>query len=371
MAITRATHHVYVIETHKDHPLLSLLKIHEIEGTLAFKVKESSFEEWEKEASRLTSQGKLEQAQAIKKTILKQNPPPWIPLDKAMLQGLIKCTFETKTASKQDKILLLEYAMAYGDLTLLHLFNKNGLKAAQHLQKSRDVMEEKYFGTYQRKNTKEVLDQVAQYGLEHRSLLNFTPLMGAIYAGNEELVKELIGLGANCEARDTIGRTTFQIALFKARWDSKYRDNKLEPIYEALELDSLSLDSEGKLIKIDASRAEYFLMNILILFQKELFLSRHLIDDSLNRRFGFTASKLKDLLVSYPDSLWPSFRKKQTYISSLLSRNEVESSYTPNRKLFTRIERGYYILNPNLKLKIGDDWLDLTLFLRSYALNMS
>lgn len=371
VAITRATHHVYVIETHKDHPLLSLLKIHEIEGTLAFKVKESSFEEWEKEASRLTSQGKLEQAQAIKKTILKQNPPPWIPLDKAMLQGLIKCTFETKTASKQDKILLLEYAMAYGDLTLLHLFNKNGLKAAQHLQKSRDVMEEKYFGTYQRKNTKEVLDQVAQYGLEHRSLLNFTPLMGAIYAGNEELVKELIGLGANCEARDTIGRTTFQIALFKARWDSKYRDNKLEPIYEALELDSLSLDSEGKLIKIDASRAEYFLMNILILFQKELFLSRHLIDDSLNRRFGFTASKLKDLLVSYPDSLWPSFRKKQTYISSLLSRNEVESSYTPNRKLFTRIERGYYILNPNLKLKIGDDWLDLTLFLRSYALNMS
>jgi hypothetical protein len=43
----------------------------------------------------------------------------------------------------------------------------------------------------------------------------------------------------------------------------------------------------------------------------------------------------------------------------------VGSSYTPNRKLFTRTERGYYIVNPDLKIKIGDDWLDLTSFLKT------
>ncbi|MBP7729955.1 MAG: AAA family ATPase [Alphaproteobacteria bacterium] len=365
VAITRATHNVYVVEPQKNHPLLSLLKIHEIAGALAFKVKESSLEEWQKEASRLASQGKLEQAQAIEKTILKKKPTPWVPLDEVMREDFIRRSFETKTASKQDKILLLEYAMAYGDLILVNLLQREGLKAAQSLQKSRAIMAEKYFGAYQSKNTKSVLDQVAQYGLEHRSPLNFTPLMSAIYAENDGLVRELMSLGANCEARDTIGRTALQIALYKARRDSKYSVNKLGTVYESLQLDSLSLDSEEKLIKIDASRAEYFLINILMLFQNELLSNNSFIDYDFNRRIGFTSGKLKDLLAFYPDALWPAFRKKQTYISHLLSRNEVGSSYTPNRKLFTRTERGYYIVNPDLKIKIGDDWLDLTSFLKT------
>mgnify|MGYP003404065195 FL=1 len=102
-----------------------------------------------------------------------------------------------------------------------------------------------------------------------------------------------------------------------------------------------------------------------MLFQNELLSNNSFIDYDFNRRIGFTSGKLKDLLAFYPDALWPAFRKKQTYISHLLSRNEVGSSYTPNRKLFTRTERGYYIVNPDLKIKIGDDWLDLTSFLKT------
>ena len=71
---------------------------------------------------------------------------------------------------------------------------------------------------------------------------------------------------------------------------------------------------------------------------------------------GFTAKQLFELVQDIPHSIWPEFRKKQTYLSGLLSRNEINSTYTPNRKLFKRARRGYYIINPDLKIKTSIGW---------------
>jgi hypothetical protein len=71
---------------------------------------------------------------------------------------------------------------------------------------------------------------------------------------------------------------------------------------------------------------------------------------------GFEASQLFDLVQKLPSSIWPEYRKKQAYLSSLLSRNEINSKYTPNRKLFMRLARGYYIINPELKIKTSSGW---------------
>jgi ATP-dependent exoDNAse (exonuclease V) beta subunit len=82
VAITRAIKSVYLIEKNPHHPLMSLLNINEINQTIQLDIAESSIDEWQKEASRLASQGKAEQATAINEIILKQKTPPWAVIDK-------------------------------------------------------------------------------------------------------------------------------------------------------------------------------------------------------------------------------------------------------------------------------------------------
>ena len=117
-------------------------------------------------------------------------------------------------------------------------------------------------------------------------------------------------------------------------------------------MNSISLDVDGQLVKIDGSRAEYLLFNLILTFYSEMLYDSEMAswDD------GFTARQLFTLVQKLPNSIWPEFRKKQTYLSGLLSRNEIDSLYTPNRKLFKRVRRGYYFINPMLKIKSLSGW---------------
>ena len=356
VAITRAINSVYLIESKITHPLLRLLDINEISNTLDIKASQSSLEEWQKEASRLAAQGKAEQAQEIEQSILKQKTPPWKPIDEEQIQTLQKKFFVEKTSTKQEKLFLLEYAMLYSNQRLQFWLKRDGVNAAQNISKSRPIMEEKYFGGYQYKSFGQVRSDIAQYGLEFRNLMNFTPLMGAAYCGNEALIQELIALGSSIESRDANFRTAFQIALSRGFEDPKFSHNKLPGVYRLLQTDSLSLNVDGQLIKIDSSRAEYFLLNVLLLFYKDL-LHPHLLPLV---RYGFTAAQVEQLVGKYADSIWQGYRKKRQYLSSLLSRNEVNSKYIPNRKLFVRHRRGYYQINPNIQLKTASGWIPIT-----------
>jgi len=40
----------------------------------------------------------------------------------------------------------------------------------------------------------------------------------------------------------------------------------------------------------------------------------------------------------------------------VLSRNEIARDYAYNRKIFLRVRRGYYVLSPNLSVKVGENW---------------
>lgn len=73
------------------------------------------------------------------------------------------------------------------------------------------------------------------------------------------------------------------------------------------------------------------------------------------------AAAIAETILKQKTPPWPDFRKKQTYLSGLLSRNEVNSLYVPNRKLFIRISRGYYEINPDLKIKTSSGWESIQL----------
>ena len=356
VAITRAMGSVYFIEPDSQHPLLTLLGVQELSQGNAIKASPSSFEEWQKESSRLAQQGKMEQAKAIEQQILKQQEPEWKPLGFEDLDALKQKICRDQTGTKQEKLLLLEYAMLYGDHRTLLWLHQDGFHAAQNIPKSRAFMEEKYVSVYRSKNTSRVHSDIAQYGLEHRSLMNFTPLMSAAYCGNEPLIGELLDLGASRESRDLQGRIPLQIALFKHHQDPKAYHSKVTAVYNLLKPDSISLKAEDKLIKIDCSRAEYLLFHLVLLLQDDWIIQSQLF----KTHTGFTAQQISEALTLYDETLCPAYRKKRTYASGLLSRNEVNSNYRPNRKLFLRSERGYYTINPDIHIKTEAGWVPVS-----------
>jgi hypothetical protein len=55
----------------------------------------------------------------------------------------------------------------------------------------------------------------------------------------------------------------------------------------------------------------------------------------------------------------PERRKRRAYISSILAKNEINRQDIYNRKLFLRIRQGHYILNPEMLIKVNEEWVNV------------
>ncbi|MDZ7743732.1 MAG: hypothetical protein U5Q03_18865 [Bacteroidota bacterium] len=71
---------------------------------------------------------------------------------------------------------------------------------------------------------------------------------------------------------------------------------------------------------------------------------------------GDNGPDIEDIVAEYPDTVLPDYRKKRSYISANLAKNEIDGSNPWNRKLFIRVERGFYVLNPGLEIFIENQW---------------
>lgn len=190
---------------------------------------------------------------------------------------------------------------------------------------------------------------MVKYGVDFRNIFNQTPLMVAAWLGNNELMQELLSNTANTEKTNNNGCNAFQIALEQASQSSQYAKTTLAKLYEQLEPNSLSVQIDGRLVKLDNHLMEFFIFNLLIaLFYRELPKRLH---DS-----GFNTKSILDAIEYFPLSILPERRKQRAYISSILSKNEMNGSDRYNRKLFYRVKTGYYLFNPNLTIKIEGEW---------------
>ena len=355
VGITRAIKSVYLIETNPNHPLITLLSINEINQSIDLDITESSIEEWQKEAGRLASQGKVEQAKAINDIILKQQSVPWAVMDKDAYIQTCQSVFVAQKPEKKQQLNLFELALAYGDQHTIERLQLQDFRPAANIKKSYPIMYEKHFQKYSNKNHQAVHKDMQIYGVDHRTAMNFTPLMAAIYVGNVNLIHAILELGPSLEATDSLYRNPLQLAIYQTIHSQKNLSPMLASIYELIATDSISLDVDGHLVKIDASRAEYLLFNLILAFYPELICLQRPNHDECYFQ-GFSANQLFELVQKLPSAVWPEYRKKKAYLSGLLSRNEINSKYQPNRKLFIRYTRGYYFLNPNLKIKTTSGW---------------
>ncbi len=349
VAVTRAVKNIYLIESNPQQGLFDLLGLRVAEGKLELEEYGSSLEEWRAEAHKLELQGKQEQADEIRSQILRQKQVPWQVLQGDALAELHGRALEA--ADRKARLLLFEYALVYHDLNRLNALAEAGFEPAKRPEKGLKALNKKHFMAYELKHPGAVLRQCGEYGTDFRNPFNQTPLMIASRLGNANLVDALIERDADTERVNNAGFNAFRIALEQACNDDKYATRKLAAIYEKLEPESISVQVESRLVKLDNRLMEFLMLNLMMaMFYTRL--GRKIVHNA----GAFESADFVEVLAHFPERLVPARRKKRAYISSILSKNETSREDKYNRKLFYRIKRGHYIINPRLSVRVEGEW---------------
>jgi len=352
VALTRAVKNVYLVESNTEHRLLDLLGLRTAAQQVRMKVAASSLDDWQREARKLELQGKQEQADAIRKDILKEKPVPWPVHTEAWLRDTLAKAFGAKPAGSKYKQQLYEYATVYDGGELAGQLHKRlNHPQAAHFREDRTTLRYRHMMIYYRNNLKEVLQQCDQYGTEHRTAMNLTPLITAAIAGNLPLVEELLKRGANLQASDDYGCNALHWALREAFFSAGYANKSFGPIYELIAPSSIDVKVDDRLVRIDKHQAEYLLFQTFWATTRLIFLDPY----STHQGGTLKATVIEDYWHHLPSSVVIPRRKQRQHISSVLSRNEVARDYAYNRRLFQRYRQGLYQLNPRLAVRQGQD----------------
>lgn len=357
VALTRAIRNVYLIESDSRHPLLGLLAMGMGGDKVDVAAKDSTLDDWQKEARKLELQGKQEQADAIRKTLLKETPVPWPVFDEARLRDSLVKVFREQVPGSKLKQQLYEYATAYDEPVLAaYLDQEARFEAARGFPKQRPTLGYRHLVAYYGKSYKDILRQCERHGVDHRTPMNLTPLMAASIAGNVPLVEALLERGADRSLADHLGRNALHWAMLEAFREPKYAKGAFAAIYERIAPPCIDVQAGERLVRIDRHLTEYFLFQTLWALFKSRFQTT-----SWRQRGAFDTAAILDAWQYLPAAVVRPERAKRSHLSNVLSRNEVDRDYAYNRRLFRRITQGWYQFNPALSVRRkaadGETWV--------------
>lgn len=349
VALTRATESVYLIESDTGHRLFDLLDL-SLSGRMEVNAAQSTLEDWQKEARKLELQGKDEQAEAIRRTILKHTPVPWPVFDEAKTAELLVKVFREQAPGSKQRQQLYEIAACFDAPVLAAwLVQEAKFDAAKHFSQQHAALARKSYASYFAHNFKDILRLCDKHGVEHRLPMNQTPLMAAAAAGNIALVEALLDRGADREAVDHFGYNALHWAMHEAFRDAKFARGPFAALYELLAPASIDVNTGERMVRIDRHLSEYFLFQTLWVLFKSRFMEKQ------RRPYAaFDTQAILDVWQHLPPNAVKPERNKRQHLSGVLARNEVERDYAYNRALFVRVMQGWYQFNPRLSVRRND-----------------
>ncbi len=354
VALTRAVQNVYLIESHTRHRLWSLLGLAEMRGAVKVKAASSSDEDWKEEARKLEMQGKEEQAEAIRKTILATEEVPWRVLTPDTLGEIKGEALNPDRYNRQAKLQLFDYAVIHHVPSLFEELARLKFKQAEEPFRSFDKIRQKYQRDYSDPTRKELKKKLGRYGIDFRDTMNRTPLMIAAQLGQADLARDLVKAGAHRNLRDNWGRNPLQIALLEGYRSKEFAERRMGEIYPLLAPSSVKVKVWGRMIKIDQKLMEFFLLQSMIAMFQDI--------ARVKTQWDLPAFETADFVYAlrhFPEHVIPERRKKRSYLSSILSKNEVNRDGPYNRFLFVRVRRGRYILNPLMDIEVDGEWINV------------
>lgn len=338
VALTRAVDSVYWVESDASHPMLGLLRIAVGDDVSQVTTKASSLEDWQKEARRLELQGKQEQAEAIRKNILRLSPVPWPVMTAERIREHHQRAFMPGSVYNKAKQQLFENG-AFHDLASLCYALKVRAKyiPARPATEEGKLWRERTMAPYLAGDVAKAMADVDRYGVDHRSMLGMTPLMMAADVGHVALVETLCERGARLDAVDPFGRMPIHFALRRAFESRAFAQSRLGPLYELLCPTAIEIEVDGRRLRLGRHQGEFFALLCLVA-------RFHGFYGKFFRRGGFTAKHIADEAIdAFPRSVMPDERRRRVYWNGVLARGEVDASYRPARKLWRREKVGNYV----------------------------
>lgn len=362
VGLTRAVDRVFLVESDTQHRLFSLLHLNVRKQAGQIKSESSTDDEWREEASRLEKKGNIEQAEQIRKQVLKLQPVPWTVWTVDNLSELKKQALDPASFNKKAKQQLYEYALIYGDRsTLQELVDFKFTRAGKETNPA--VVERDYARDCFTKDFKDVRQKVKLYGVDYRNPLNKTSLMVAALIGRMDVVEWLINEGASIDATDNTWQSCFWQIIFRHLQErGMMSENDFETALQWLTPECLNIQIDRKLKRLEKHQYEFWM---LVIFIYKMAKTAHIpLTNSVGRYYAdhyFTSKNLADFSSLIPDNFMPAHRKQRKYCSAALSKNEYHNHDLPyNRKIVSRIKTGYYMINPMIKLLINDQWISVS-----------
>ncbi|KQR18743.1 AAA family ATPase [Deinococcus sp. Leaf326] len=378
VAVTRAVQQVVLVEADIRHPLLALLDVNLGDGAEQFRGQKASRDDWEREASKLELQGKQEQARDIRRRILRQQEVPW-PVWTPIALARAQSDTQAHPGDVKRARELTDYALLSLDTRLLEELAALKIKPAQSFLRNpekdrriqRQAVVEKYRKPYVTGNLRAVLTDIDRYGVDHRTQENLTPLMLAVQSGNVPLVMALLERGASPTQTDLYGRTPLVLALEGAMRDAAYAEGVLGVMWDGLRPTALDVRVADRLVRLSSEGAEFYFLSVMLALLPH-YASRLVRPDLTpreveERRTGFFIDALQENLDAFPLGVLSEARRKRSYFNHVLARAEVNSTYAPARRLWQRVKQCFYVLNPDMqvRLKLAPDaegeWVEVGL----------
>lgn len=355
VAMTRAVKSLILVESDTTHRLWDLLAVERMNDKVELAEDKSSLEEWQREARRLELQGKAEQAEKIRREILETEPVPWPVVTAETFDQIKAKAVGPGPHDKASQQLLFEYALTYDAPGLFSELEAAKFRHAKNPDSGRAFIETSHYGDYRLKQPLLLPARIRKHGIDFRNPLNETPLMVAAKMGRADIVKDLMTQGADPELTDTAGRSALRAVIDGWIDEPPGKSSGTEDVYQRLAVNPIKVKVGDRMYKLDPSTMEWFLLNL------GLVLYRRMIPSTLQMRSlpAFKATAMEGILRSFPDRALPERRKQRSYISSILAKNEVESTSPYSRRLFYRVQHGFYILNPALEIEVKGTWVGI------------
>ncbi len=386
VAFTRAIENLYIIESSKKHRVLELLDLVKQEEKVVIDVKQSTNEEWQKEAIKLKKQGKLEQSEAIEREL--GNSKPKIILSDKELEELKREALNNENYNKKAKDNLFEFAKQEIDRELLKNLTEFKYKKARQFLSQLDRDGKVFYASCRDNKMGQVQKYIKKYeNLNYSNENGLNGLMiGAMY-GSVDVMDYFLEADIDKKIKNRDGLSAFELGILQYTkrfdiWSDKYEkysniqnlnagakskkakllvefgelNNNLSNSYEKLKYPFVKCKIDNKMVKIYPHSMEYFLLTYLVALKNKILLKSEK-DDSLYiytrglKNYKFDCLKMDDFLYyigNMPSSILPDYRKKRSYINSILANNEVDRKFIYNKKLFKRKALGCYEVNPNL-----------------------
>lgn len=364
VAITRAVTNIFLFEKNTAHPALRLLGLTETKEAIRMAETKSSKEEWLAEARKLEEQGKFEQAEQIRAKYLGYTYISQEQLEQVLAAALDPANKESEV--KKERKLLFEYAVNHQRIDWIEGLAKLQFQRAMVYFREIKVLRKDFSKNIRLGNSKSVLSILDKYGNLFSDDQGANALMLSSLYGQTAILKDLLQRAVPIVSMDHRGRLSldyllegyFNTALKKQQQFAILQHVKqfwhlLKPTHLAFEIAKVRFQVSGQsmlLFLVVAMRAKQASQAL----QLPIDVPEMPDGSGPKRNFGvFNMDDLEKLASLMPDEILPPYRKKRTYINSVMAGNEAtrfakEKSCKP---VFMRAERGYYILNPAL------DWI--------------